>query len=161
MPYVRFYPPADTPIILVHTLAHAEAALKAARAQALGIALRSAPGAAHYAGLAFLKALFEGAARACPSAEHSVILDCGADAALAHRALVMGFRRIAFSGPRAMRDKIGQIAAKRGAGLAPARAPAHALDLLDSLDPAGACAAYLERRESPKGGKNKVLRQGD
>jgi len=123
--------------------------------------LRSAPGAARYAGLAFLKALFDGAAQACPEARHSVILDCGGNAALAHRAMVMGFRRIAFTGPGAMRDKLAHIAAKCGAGLAPVRAPADALDLLDSHDSAGSCAAYLESRKARKTGKNRALRQGD
>ncbi len=145
----------------MHTLGDAEAALNAAHAQGIAITLRSAPGAARYAGLAFLKALFDGAARACPEARHSVILDCGADATLAHRAMVMGFRRIAFSGPGAMRTKLAHIAAKCGAALAPARAPAGALDLLDSPDPAGACAEYLGRRTPTKGGKNRALREGD
>ncbi|MDA1357680.1 MAG: hypothetical protein O3A94_15610 [Proteobacteria bacterium] len=105
--------------------------------------------------------MFDGAARACPDARHSVIVDCGGDAAMAHRAMVMGFRRIAFSGPGAMRDKLAQIAAKCGAKLAPARAPADALDLLDSHDPAGSCAAYLESRKARKTGKNRALRQSD
>ena len=105
-----------------------------------------------------MKALFEGAARACPEARHSVILDCGSDAALAHRAMAMGFRRIAFKGPRAMHEKLAAIAAKCGAALAPARAPAGALDLLDSPDPAGACKAYLQRRG---GVKNRALRESD
>jgi hypothetical protein len=123
--------------------------------------LRSAPGAARYAGLAFLKALFDGAAKACPEARHTVILDCGGDAALAHRAMVMGFRRIAFSGPRAMDGKLAQIAAKCGARLAPARAPANALDLLDSADPAAACTAYLGRREAARKGKRGSGRKSD
>ena len=161
MPYVRFYPPADRHVILVHTLGQAQAALNAAQAHGDAIALRSAPGAANYAGLAFLKALFDGAAQACPGARHSVIVDCGTDAALAHRAMVMGFRRIAFSGPGAMRDKLAQIALKCGAKIAPARPPADALDLLDSHDPAGACAAYLQRRKTRKRGKNRALREGD
>jgi len=152
---------ADRHIILIHTLGHAEAALSMADALGLAITLRSAPGSAHYAGLAFLKALFDGAAQACPKAHHSVILDCGDDAALAHRAMVMGFRRIAFAGSGAMRDKLAHIAAKCGAKLAPARAPADALDLLDSHDPAGTCAAYLKLRKAQKIGKNRVLRQGD
>ena len=134
----------------MHTQGDAEAALNAAQRASLAITLHSAPGAAQYAGLAFLKALFDGAARAFPETPHSVIVDCGADAALAHRAMVMGFRRVAFSGPGTMRDKLAYIAAKCGAGLTPARAPAGALALLDSPDPAGACAAYLERRAASK-----------
>ncbi|GEM_PF-2169801 len=136
-------------------------ALNAAHAHGSVITLRSAPGAARYAGLAFLKALFDSAALAYPEARHSVIVDCGGDAALAHRALVMGFRRIAFTGPGAMRDKLVQIAAKCDAKLAPVRAPADALDLLDSHDPAGSCAAYLESRKARKTGKNRTLRQSD
>ncbi|MEC9453696.1 MAG: hypothetical protein VYE58_01290 [Pseudomonadota bacterium] len=123
--------------------------------------MRSAPGAANYAGLAFLKALFDGAAQACPETRHSVIVDCGADAAVAHRAMVMGFRRIAFSGTGAMRDKLAQIATKCGAGLAPSRTPAYALDLLDSHDPPGVCTAYLRRRIPRKRGNNRALREGD
>ena len=127
----------------------------------MAITLRSAPGAARYAGLAFLKALFDGAAQSCPKAHHSVILDCGSDAALAHRGMVMGFRRIAFTGPDAMRDKLVYIGAKCGAKLAPPLAPADALDLLDSHNPADSCAAYLELRKARKTGKNRALRQGD
>ena len=127
----------------------------------MAVTLRSAPGAARYAGLTFLKALFDGAAQACPEAHHSVILDCGSDAALAHRAMVMGFRRIAFTGPGAMRDKLAQIAAKCGAKLAPTHAPADTLDLLDSHDPAGSCGAYLELRKTRKTGKNSTLQQGN
>lgn len=140
----------DTHIVLVHTLAHAEAALRAAHSHSQIITLRSAPGAAHYVGLSFLEALFKGAAQACPEAKHSVIIDCGADAALAHRAMAMGFRRIAFSGPGAMRDKLGQVGRKCRAEMAPARAPAHALDLLDSPDPEGDCGSYFDRRKSQK-----------
>ncbi len=131
--------------------------MQAAYSRGHPVTLRSPPGAAQYAGLAFLNSLFDGAAKTCPEAKHSVILDCGADGALAHRAMAMGFRRIAFSGPRAMRDKLIGIAAKCGAQLAPARTPKGALDLLDSPDLAGALAAYLERRVTAKSGKNRAL----
>ncbi len=120
--------------------------------------MRSAPGAGHYGGLAFLKALFDGAAKAYSEAEYSVILDCGTDAALAHRGIVMGFHRIAFSGAKPMRDKLAKVAAKSGARLAPARPPRDALDLLDSPDPAGTAAAFLERQGAAKSGYNRALR---
>lgn len=142
----------------MHTLAQAEAALRAGQARGLNITLRSAPGAAHYAGLGFMKALFESAAGTNPRAKHSVILDCGADAALAHRAMVMGFHRIAFSGPRAMRDKIAQIGRKCRAEMAAPRAPSHSLDLLDSHHPEDCAGAYLDRRRAPKRG---ISRHGD
>ncbi len=135
--------------------------MRAGHSHSQNITLRSAPGAAHYVGIDFLKSLFENAAGACPEAKHSVIIDCGTDAALAHRAMVMGFRRVAFSGTRAMRDKLGQVGRKCRAEMAPARAPSHALDLLDSPDPEGACGAYLDRRKSQKSRKNTGLRQSD
>ena len=116
------------------------------------VTLRSAPGATHYCGLAFLKALFDGASKAYPEAEYSVILDCGADAALAHRGIVMGFRRIAFSGKKPMRDKLAAVAVKSGAHLAPARPPRGALDLLDSPDPADAIAVFLGHQGASKSG---------
>jgi hypothetical protein len=72
--------------------------------------------------------------------------------------MTLGFHRIAFSGPRAMRDKLAAIAAKCGAEPAPARAPQHALDLLDSPDPAAAIAAYLDSRAPAKSAKNRALR---
>jgi len=136
----------------VHSRAQAEAALWAAQSYGQAITLRSAPGATHYGGLAFLKALFDGAAKAYPKAEYSVILDCGADAALAHRGIAMGFHRIAFSGAKPMRDKLAAVAAKSGARLAPSRPPRGALDLLDSPDPTGATEAFLDRQGSAKSG---------
>lgn len=75
--------------------------------------------------------------------------------------MVMGFRRVAFSGPGAMREKLTRIGAKCGARLAPPRIPANTLDLLDSHDPAGACTTYLEPRKARKRGKNRALREGD
>tara|TARA_Y100000588_G_scaffold181893_1_gene195683 strand:+ start:1476 stop:1856 length:381 start_codon:yes stop_codon:yes gene_type:complete len=124
--------------------------LRAAQSCNQAVTLRSAPGAAHYGGLAYLKALFDGAARAYPKAKHSVILDCGADAALAHRGIAMGFHRVAFSGAKPMRDKLAAVAAKSGACLAPARPPRGVLDLLDSPDPTGATVTFLNRKGATK-----------
>ena len=75
--------------------------------------------------------------------------------------MVTGFRRIAFSGPRAMREKLAQIGRKCRAEMAPARAPSHALDLLDSPDPEGTCGTYFDQQRAPKSRKNTGLRQGD
>jgi hypothetical protein len=62
----------------------------------------------------------------------------------------MGFRRVAFSGRPAMRAKLARAAGKCGGGLAPARAPSHVLDLLDSPHPEVACGAYFDRRRKTK-----------
>ena len=80
---------------------------------------------------------------------------------MAHRAMVMGFQRIAFSGSRAMRDKLGQIGRKYRAEMVPAGIPAHSLDLLDSPHPEVTCNTYFDRHRALKTRKNTGLRQGD
>jgi len=62
----------------------------------------------------------------------------------------MGFRRIAFSGTKAMRGKLAAIAANSGAQFASGRPPRGTLDLLDSPDPASDVAIFLERRRGAK-----------
>ena len=53
------------PAIVVHDLAQATAALRAAAAAGVPVTLWSAPGAAAYAGLGFLAAVFAKAGRRC------------------------------------------------------------------------------------------------
>ncbi len=139
---------ASQPTIIVHDLAQALAALGAARAAERAVTLRSAPGAAHYAGLGFLRTLFEAAAEAEPEAAHDAIIDCGDDAALAHEALRLGIRRIAFSGGRSLGAKLADIASQSGAALVIGAPPKGALDLRDSANPARDCADLLTSRSS-------------
>ena len=72
---------ARRPAIVVHDLAQATAALRAAAAAGVPVTLWSAPGAASYAGLGFLRAVFEKAGEAVPEAEHDAVIDCARAAA--------------------------------------------------------------------------------
>ena len=137
---------ATGPTILVHELAHAQAALEAAARTGSAVTLRSAPGAVAYAGLGYFKALFDDAAAAHAATRHGVVLDCGDDGARAHRALVIGFRQVAYGGPARIGAKLADIAARLGAKIVRGGPPPGALDLRDSGDPLGAATAYLERR---------------
>jgi hypothetical protein len=129
----------------VHDLPQAQAALEAAARADVAIVLRSAPGAAQYAGLGFLEAVFAEAHAAVREARSTVTLDCGDDGALAHQALRHGFRDLRFAGPRALCDRLAEIAAPLGAQVSAKKPPRHALDLLHSVDPLADCSAYLAR----------------
>ena len=81
---------------MVHHLEQARAALAAAAELGCAIELRSAPGAAGYAGVGYLKALGD-------EVGHELLVDCGDDAGLVMAALRTGCRRIAFSGSASWR----------------------------------------------------------
>ena len=114
------------------------AALDAAEELGVPLVLRTAPGAAAYAGPRYLKRLVE---RAAGGGAVEALIDCGDDAGLALTALDAGWRRVLFTGKPAVRAKLAAIAAKRGSQVSAARAPA--LDLLGISEPAAACREFL------------------
>lgn len=134
-------PGADTPTFVVHSLAHARAAAAAAAAAGRPVRLRSAPGAAGYAGVGWFLALVGAAREAVPDARIDGVLDCGSDLALAIEAIAAGAGRIAFTGEAAARDKIADIAATAGTALDAGGGAA--LDLRHTPDPATACRNFL------------------
>jgi hypothetical protein len=85
-------------------------ALRAAAEAGCAIELRSAPGAAGYAGVGYLKALGD-------QAGHELWIDCGDDAGLVMSALRTGCRRIVFSGGVEARRRLGDMAEQLGAAL--------------------------------------------
>jgi hypothetical protein len=99
---------SEPPQVVVHDRAQAEAALAAAAEVGCEIWLRSAPDAASYAGVGYLKALGD-------ALGHEIVVDCGDDAGLAMAALRTGCRRLAFSGPAAVSQRLGEMAAEVGA----------------------------------------------
>ena len=129
--------------VVFHSLAHARAALAAAAELGVPLTLQSAPGAAAYAGVGYLKAIADQAAAEHPDVDVAAVIDCGADAGIAMAALRIGWRTIRFSGPAKVRAKLADIAAQTGARLVADEA--EALDLLDSGDPLAACRAFLDR----------------
>ena len=115
---------------MVHHLEQARAALTAAAELGCAIELRSAPGAAGYAGVGYLKAL--GA-----QAGHEMLVDCGDDAGLVMAALRTGCRRIAFSGSDELGRRLGDLAEQLGAVLV-VEAQAPEAVMLQPEDDAGA-----------------------
>ena len=115
---------------MVHHLDQARAALAAAAEIGCAIELRSAPGAAGYAGVGYLKALGDEAA-------HELLIDCGGDAGLVMAALRTGCRRIAFSGTAELGRRLTDMAEQLGATLV-VEAQAPEVVTLQPEDDAGA-----------------------
>jgi hypothetical protein len=97
-------------VVVVHHLDQARAALAAATELGCAVALRSAPGAAGYAGVGYLKALGE-------EIGHELLIDCGDDAGLVMAALRTGCRRIVFSGSTELARRLADMAGQLGATL--------------------------------------------
>lgn len=139
-------PGGGRPAIVVHDLVQATAALRAAAAAGVPVTLWSAPGAAAYAGLGFVGAVFEQAAEAVPQACHDAVVDCGRSGVLAHEALRRGFAGVAFSGRGAMRRTLQAIAEAEGRRLLTTGPGRGALDLAASDAPERASAAHLAKQ---------------
>jgi hypothetical protein len=89
--------------VAVHDLEQARAALATAAELGCAIGLRSAPGAAAYAGVGYLKALGD-----LLGAE--LVVDCGDDVGIAMAALRTGCRRLAFSGGAEVAGRLAEMA---------------------------------------------------
>ena len=112
--------------------------------------LWSAPGAASYAGLGFLRAVFEKAGEAVPEADHDAVVDCTGSGVLAHEALSRGFAGVAFTSRGAMRKTLQAIADAEGRRLITSGPGRAALDLAHSSEPERESAAYLEKRRASR-----------
>jgi hypothetical protein len=115
---------------VVQHVEQARAALAAAAEAGCAIQLRSAPGAAGYAGVGYLKALGE-------QAGQELVIDCGEDAGLVMAALRTGCRRLVFSGSEEIRRRLEDMAKQVGAELI-AEAPAPEVLILQPEDDAAA-----------------------
>lgn len=130
------------PMIVIHNLAHARAALAAAADLGSPVTLVSAPGAAAYLGAAVFREMVAEAARETPGVAVTALLDCGDDAGLALNALRHGLKAIRLrAGPEAM-AAVADIARQLGATVE-SDAGAPVLDLLDRRDAPAACRAWL------------------
>ncbi len=98
------------PVFVVHSLAHALAAARAAGPRP--IALSSAPGAACYAGVGWFLEILAETRKLMPEADVAAILDCGDDAAVAIEALRAGAEEVRIRGAAA--DQVAEIAAALG-----------------------------------------------
>jgi hypothetical protein len=138
----------ETPVIaralIVHNLAHARAALSAACTLGVPVVLISAAGAAAYAGARYFLEFTGRAMAEYPEARARTVLDCGPEPGLALGALGAGCPAIRYTGPRASRVKIADIAARSGARVDNSRY--RALDLCDVEDARTACLEWLAER---------------
>ncbi|MGA8382554.1 MAG: hypothetical protein WB710_15640 [Stellaceae bacterium] len=130
------------PVIIIHTLAHAVGALRAAARADRSVILLSAPEAGVYAGPGWFRALAEAAREAAPEARCSAILDCGEEAGAALAAIRAQVEGIVFAGRADVARRLADIARQHGVRLETAR-PAAALDLGDDFF---ASAEHVERR---------------
>jgi len=127
---------SETPQVVVHDRAQAEAALAAAEELGCAIWLRSAPDAAAYAGVGYLKALGD-------ALGHEIVIDCGDDAGLVMAALRTGCRRLAFSGKAAVSQLLAEMAAEVGAWYRHETRVPRVLCLSPDDDARSRCRAWL------------------
>ena len=118
------------PVFVVHSLAHAVAALTAAAEAGRPVTLLSASGAALYAGPGWWRALIDAARAAVPASRSRALLDCANDAGAAQGAIRAGAEAIVFTGHRNIGERLADIAGQRGIEVVSER-PAAALDLAD------------------------------
>lgn len=140
---------AQTPprAVIVHGRDHARAAAAAAAELGVAVRLRSAPGAAAYAGTLWFLGVVDRARSDYPDARIEAVLDCGDQPGTALAALRQGATMIRLEGPKAVRDRVAAIAAQYGAQIDIDRRKA--LDLFGIKDPEAACRAWLARGEKP------------
>lgn len=129
-------------VFIVHSAAHARAALAAAEKTGSAVTLESAPGAGIYGGGAYFVALIRQAAQTHPGAVFTAILDCGDQPGWAMAALDAGCKALRFHGKKNAAAPLAALAQQYGAQLL--RGPAAgAIDLLYEKDPLAACMARL------------------
>ena len=119
---------ARAPVFIVHSLAQAVAAARAAGEAGLSIVLVSAADAGIYAGPGWFRALVEATRTAVPEARFEARLDCGDDAGAALGAIRSGIESIVFTGRADVAARLAAIAEQQGGRLLTER-PAPALDL--------------------------------
>ena len=118
----------NAPVIVVHSLAQAVAALSVAAEAGRAMVLASSPDAGIYAGPTWFREIMQAAREAVPEARFTAILDCGEDAGAAMAAIRAGVQAIVFAGQADVAARLGDIAAQAGAQLLRER-PAAILDL--------------------------------
>jgi hypothetical protein len=133
--------PAE-PVIIIHSLAQAIAALRAALKAGRPAVLASAPGAGSYVGPGWFGALGAAAREAVPDARFSTLLDCSDDVGAALAAIRSEIEGVVFTGRADVARRLADMARQHGVQFATDR-PAAALDLGDDFF---AASEILERR---------------
>ena len=130
------------PVVIVHSLDHAVAALKAATRAGLPVVLASPPDAGGYIGPGWFRALVAAAREAVPEARFSALLDCGDNIGAALAAIRAEVEGIIFIGRADVTRRLADIARQHGVRLETNR-PEAGLDLEDAFF---VSPQYIERR---------------
>lgn len=138
-------PTEKMPVVWVHSLDQAVAALQAAAALERPLVLAS--DAAGSGGVAWFQALIAQARDAVPAARCKGLLDCADQPGWALEALRRGCPLVRYRGPRETTAKLADIAEQAGARLT--TGPVDSLDLLGTADPGSACRRWLEDQRDP------------
>jgi hypothetical protein len=146
------------PTFIVHSLAHAEAALAAAAEVNVAVCLRSAEGAALSLGAACFRSMIAMARSACPQADAIALLDCGHSPGAALAALAAGVTHICGDFPDAVRSRIDDIARQSAATLLPQQMGAPSIDLAAYAEPQQICRKWLKtaRNEAVSASKREL-----
>jgi len=134
-------------IVIVHTLAHAVGALRAAAHATRPLMLLSAPDAGIYAGPGWFGAIVAAAREAVPEALFLAMLDCGDRPGAALAAIRAGVKGVIFTGGTDPAFRLADIAHQQGVRFLTER-PAAGLDLVDDFFASEAvseqrCAGFL------------------
>jgi hypothetical protein len=118
------------PVLVVHSLGHAIAALTAAARAGSRVVLASPPGAGSYVGPGWFRALVAAARAAVPEARCCALLDCGDDVGAALAAIRSDIEGVVFTGRADVARRLADIASQHRVRLVIDRPPV-ALDLRD------------------------------
>jgi acyl-CoA reductase-like NAD-dependent aldehyde dehydrogenase len=102
------------PVIIIHSLAQAIAALNVAARAGRAIVLTSAPDAGGYVGPGWFGALIAAAREAVPEARFSALLDCGDNVGAALAAIRSEAEGIVFTGRADVAGRLADIARQHG-----------------------------------------------
>ena len=135
------------PVIIIHSLAQAIAALNVAARAGRAIVLASAPDAGGYVGPGWFGALIAAAREAVPGARFSALLDCGDNVGAALAAIRLEIEGVVFIGRADVAGRLADIARQHGVRLETDRW-ATALDLGEDFFASGdsverRCAEFL------------------
>jgi fructose-bisphosphate aldolase class II len=135
------------PVVIVHSLTHAIAALSAAARAGRPVVLSSAPDAGAYAGPGWFAALVAAACETVPDAGCSALLDCGDNVGAALAAIRAGVEGVVFTGRQDVARRLADIARQHRVRFETER-PATALDLAEDFfaseeDVERRCAEFL------------------
>jgi acyl-CoA reductase-like NAD-dependent aldehyde dehydrogenase len=120
------------PVIVVHSLVQAIAALTAAVKAGRAVVLLSAPGAGSYVGPGWFGAMVDAAREAVPKARFFTLLDCADDVGAALAAIRSEIEGVVFTGRADVARRLADIARQHRVQFVTDR-PAPALDLGDNF----------------------------